>query len=147
MSRSGRILCQSAALMLAIAFASGCALSCENGTTCIGGPASIDGPLMVHGPLSVGGPLTVHGPVLARKIAVGGPLETTMPRGETPGQAGQMVPNAMAVGGPLTVNGMLAVDGTLRVGGPLHCEAATETQQALDFSQPPPPTDQSAVTE
>ncbi len=102
---------------------------------------------MVHGPLAVGGPLTVHGQVLARKIVVGGPLETTMPRGETPGQAGQIVPNAMAVGGPLTVNGTLAVDGTLKVGGPLHCEAATETQQALDLSPTHPATNESAQTE
>jgi cytoskeletal protein CcmA (bactofilin family) len=100
----------------------------------IGGPLSVDGPLTVQGSLMVGGALTVHGPVMARKIIVGGPVETTLPKGEPSGQAGQLVPGGMTVGGPLTVNGPLAVDGTLTVGGPMHCESAAETAQGLQSS-------------
>ena len=124
-----------AAFLAPIVFTPSCSLLCGNGASCIGGPASIDGPLIVQGSLSVGGPATIHGPVMARKIIVGGPVETTLPRGETPGSAGQLVPGGMSVGGPLTVNGPLAVDGTFRVGGPLHCESVSETAQGLQSSQ------------
>lgn len=88
----------------------------------IGGPLKVDGPLAVHGNLYVGGPATVHGPVHAAQLTVGGPLTTTLPKGEPAGPSGQAYATSLAIGGPLTVQGPLVVDGSLIVGGPLLCE-------------------------
>lgn len=88
----------------------------------VGGPLDVKGPLRVHGNLYVGGPATVHGQVQAQTRTVGGPIDTSLPRGEAPGPDGQAYPKSLAVGGPLTVQGSLIVDGRLVVGGPLNSE-------------------------
>ncbi len=112
-----------------------CSLAGGNFANSVAGPLSVDGPLTVEGPLQVAGPLIVHGPVRALKISVAGPLDTSMPKNETPGQAGQLVPGGLSVAGPLYVNGPLAVDGTIHAAGPMHCESASETTQGLQSSQ------------
>ena len=88
----------------------------------VGGPLAVNGPLHVKGNLYVGGPATVHGPVQAKKLTIGGPIQTTLPKGEAPGQDGQIYDRSLAVGRPLTVQGPLVVDGRLIVGGPLVSE-------------------------
>jgi hypothetical protein len=97
----------------------------------IGGPLAVDGPLRVQGDLRVGGPATVHGPVQARALTVGGPVRTTLPKGEPPGPAGQEFATSLAVGGPLTVQGPLTVEGALVVGGPLTSEPGQESSQMV----------------
>ncbi|HTR63253.1 MAG TPA: hypothetical protein VMH37_16205 [Candidatus Binataceae bacterium] len=92
----------------------------------IGGPLDVKGPLRVHGNLYVGGPATVHGLVQAQTRIVGGPIQTSLPKGEQPGPDGQAYNKSLAVGGPLTVQGSLIVDGRLVVGGPLNSEPGQE---------------------
>ena len=93
------------------------------GAAKIGGPMNIAGPLYVHGSLYVGGPATIHGPVFAKDLTVGGPVNTSFPKGEPSGSAGQTYGTSLMIGGPLTVQGPLIVEGTLKVGGPLYCES------------------------
>ena len=88
----------------------------------VGGPLDVNGPLTVHGNLYVGGPATVHGRVEAQTRTIGGPVETSLPRGEQPGSDAQDYKKSLAIGGPLTVQGPLVVDGRLVVGGPLKSE-------------------------
>ena len=88
----------------------------------VGGPLDVKGPLRVHGNLYVGGPATVHGQVQAQTRIVGGPIQTSLPKGEAPGPDGQAYQKSLAIGGPLTVQGSLIVDGRLVVGGPLNTE-------------------------
>ncbi len=90
----------------------------------VGGPMNVDGPMHVQGNLYVGGPATVHGHVQANTVAVGGPIATSLPKGEPPGPSGQTFAKSVAIGGPLTVQGPLVVDGKLVVGGPLRSEPA-----------------------
>jgi len=90
--------------------------------TLVGGPLDVNGPLRVQGNLYVGGPATIHGQVQARAVTVGGPTDTSLPKGEPPGPNGQAYKNSLAVGGPLSVQGSLIVDGRLVVGGPLRSE-------------------------
>ncbi|GEM_PF-3743325 len=90
----------------------------------VGGPMNVDGPMHVQGNLYVGGPATVHGHVRANTVAVGGPIATSLPKGEPPGPSGQTFAKSVAIGGPLTVQGPLVVDGKLVVGGPLRSEPA-----------------------
>ena len=103
----------------------------------IGGPLKVDGPLEVQGPLVVGGPCTVHGPVRAAALKVGGPVYTTLPRGETPGSAGQAFATPLTVGGPLEVDGPLTVAGELTVGGPLTSEPPPDQERVSQFVRPP----------
>jgi len=109
----------------------------------IGGPLTVDGPLVVQGPVTVGGPCTVHGPVRANALIVGGPVYTTLPRGEAPGPAGQEFATPLVIGGPLQVNGPLTIEGTLKVGGPLTSEppadAERTTESQLDTAPQSPP--------
>ena len=67
----------------------------------------------------------MHGPVFAQSLTVGGPVTTTLPKGEPPGSAGQAYATSLLIGGPLTVQGPLIVEGSLKVGGPLLCEPQT----------------------
>jgi hypothetical protein len=90
--------------------------------TGVGGSMLVDGPLSIDGDLTVGGSATVHGPVRARKLSVGGSVIPSLPRGESPGAAGQVVEGPLRVGGSLVVNGPLTVNGKLRVGGSLTTE-------------------------
>jgi cytoskeletal protein CcmA (bactofilin family) len=112
-----------------------CSIAAGNYANHVAGPLSVDGPLTVEGPLDVAGPLIVHGPVKALRFSVAGPLDTSMPKNETPGQAGQLVPGGLSVAGPLYVNGPLSVDGMIHAAGPMHCESASETTQGLESSQ------------
>ena len=103
------------------------------GAAKIGGPMNIDGPLHVQGNLYIGGPATIHGPVFAKSLTVGGPLNTTFPKGEVSGAAGQTYGTSLMIGGPLTVQGPLIVEGDVKVGGPLYCES---TQALSDLPTP-----------
>ena len=114
---------QAAAILVGWCFLTAASCLDVAGAAKIGGPMNIDGPLYVHGSLYVGGPATIHGPVFAKDLTVGGPVNTSFPKGEQLGAAGQTYGTSLIVGGPLTVRGPLIVEGTLKIGGPLYCES------------------------
>jgi cytoskeletal protein CcmA (bactofilin family) len=126
---------------LALAACTSVNVAAQGDGAAIGGPLAVAGPLRVQGDLRVGGPATIHGPVRARALTIGGPVKTTLPRGEPPGPAGQSFATSLAVGGPLTVQGPLIVEGALIVGGPLTSEPVQESsdvvpQQSQVFAPP-----------
>jgi hypothetical protein len=98
-----------------------------------GGSLIVDGPLRVDGDLTVGGSALVHGPVRASKLSVGGSVIASLPPGETPGAAPQVVEGSMRVDGSLNVNGPLTVSGKLTVGGSLITERGEMPEAYTDL--------------
>jgi predicted acyltransferase (DUF342 family) len=98
-----------------------------------GGSLIVDGPLRVDGDLTVGGSALVHGSVRASKLSVGGSVIGSLPPGETPGGAPQVVEGSMRVGGSLNVNGPLTVSGKLTVGGSLITERGEMPEAYTDL--------------
>jgi cytoskeletal protein CcmA (bactofilin family) len=98
-----------------------------------GGSLIVDGPLRVDGDLTVGGSALVHGPVRASKISIGGSVVASLPSGETPGGAPQVVEGSLNVDGSLNVNGPLTVTGKLGVGGSLITERGEMPEAYTDL--------------
>jgi predicted acyltransferase (DUF342 family) len=98
-----------------------------------GGSLIVDGPLRVDGDLTVGGSALVHGPVRASKLSIGGSVIASLPPGETPGGAPQVVEGPLRVGGSLNVNGPLTVSGELTVGGSLITERGEMPEAYTDL--------------